>query len=366
MAQTTGTRTRWTVDGAGPIQLKRVTDLLSTLHGVARSTVELHGVTGAEEWSIVRRRFALTGPYTRDETTAATEAIDALGEAVGERFGWRVTRENAREIVEALAAAVAQGEKLRPVEDHRTTAEQEAADHAEREQVAKVAEAERERERAAGEARLAPILAKAKGAAALIVAEYHVDTSDLMSDYHANKTTRTVAIGARYGRREDFRQLHAAAARFAETAHLASEATLRAWLAERSPGADLGYIAKDAGEHRENYSMGRGNYLSDHGWDGAGTGWVVKSWPLGNEWRRTHMYGLEDAMPAASSEAPEGDGPSVTASTVRTGYVEVRFAAKPEPEVIAGLKGAGFRWALRSRCWYGPAARCPYPVPEAG
>ena len=73
--------------------------------------------------------------------------------------------------------------------------------------------------------------------------------------------------------REDFRALRAAAATF-------------------GPTKDLGPEAPKDIEHRDNYSMGRGNYLSDHGWDGMGTGWVVKSYDIGNDfWHVT-----EDAI----------------------------------------------------------------------
>jgi len=40
------------------------------------------------------------------------------------------------------------------------------------------------------------LVAKAPaGAKALVFAEYHEDTSDLMTDYHGSVVTRTVAIG---------------------------------------------------------------------------------------------------------------------------------------------------------------------------
>ena len=57
-------------------------------------------------------------------------------------------------------------------------------------------------------------------AQALIVAELAQDDCDSQTDYFATKTLRTVAIGWRTGKREDFRQLRKAAAGFPETAHL--------------------------------------------------------------------------------------------------------------------------------------------------
>lgn len=51
----------------------------------------------------------------------------------------------------------------------------------------------------------------------------------------------------------------------------------------------------------------------------------------------------------------------------RAGVAEVRHAAKPDEEARAALKRHGFRWAIRSRCWYGPAsalAALGLPAPE--
>ena len=62
---------------------------------------------------------------------------------------------------------------------------------------------------------------------------------------------------------------------------------------------------------------------------------------------------------AESVAGVEVDGATVRPSTVRAGYVEVVHGSKPAEEIRAELKGAGFRWALRSRCWYGPTDRLP-------
>ena len=59
---------------------------------------------------------------------------------------------------------------------------------------------------------------------------------------------------------------------------------------------------------------------------------------------------------------------STTEATVRLGtrpgYVEVIFPARPTPAVLTELKAAGFRWALRSRCWYGLRDRLPTEYQE--
>jgi hypothetical protein len=59
-----------------------------------------------------------------------------------------------------------------------------------------------------------------------------------------------------------------------------------------------------------------------------------------------------------------GEGVTVRPGT-REGFIEVRFSAKPPLEIRSELKGSGFRWAKRSRCWYGPAERLPKRYGEA-
>jgi hypothetical protein len=145
-----------------------------------------------------------------------------------------------------------------------------------------------------------------------------------------------VAIGWRFTAREDFRALHAAAAAFPETAHLGT------------PGED---------EHRDNYSMGAGNYLSDHGGAHSGTGWVVRSAGLPCRW----VSLTEDAIPEPGAGRAAAPGPVAGAGGVtvspsslgREGVVEIRFAERPADDVLAALRLRGFRWARGNRCWYG-------------
>lgn len=49
----------------------------------------------------------------------------------------------------------------------------------------------------------------------------------------------------------------------------------------------------------------------------------------------------------------------VTPSTVKPENVEIRFAVKPDADVRAELKAAGFRWMARDACWYGPRVSLP-------
>jgi len=74
-------------------------------------------------------------------------------------------------------------------------------------------------------------------------------------------------------------------------------------------------------------------------------------------------------QPAPVAATAEVNGATVRPSTVRAGYVEIVHPAKPEQPIREELKAAGFRWAIRSRCWYGPAEALPSryaPAPQPG
>lgn len=269
---------KWQNISAGPRQVKDLQKAMGALQWEGKNHDEITGVVGGEER---RSTFAGMCEPPRAEVTALDEAIRA-------RYDHQITRENVRAIIADYEAALPEARKSRPVVDSRRSAD-EAADLA-----AKMAAqtAEREAREAAQNAILEQVMAKAPpGAKALIYAEYHEDTSDLMTDYHGSRTTRTVAIGFRTGSREDFRQLRAAAAAFPETAHMASDETLAEW-----EQANRERVYRRL-EHRENYSMGGGNFLSDHNSSDSGSGWVVKSRDFPCQW----VSLTEDAIPAAPS-----------------------------------------------------------------
>lgn len=339
---------KWQAD-IGPRQLKDLQRAMRELNREAATHDELTGVVGgAEHRSTYWVPFG--GGYRPE--------VAALDEAIRERFSYQVTRKNVRDVIQAYADALPEAAKSRPTVDNRRSQAEDT------ELQAKISEREAgyQAKRDAEAALLEQVLAKAPaGAQALIVAQLMEDQSDTQTDYFSNKTVRSVAIGFRTGKREDFRQLHAAAARFPETAHLADEIAFSLWLGEDGPE----YLRRDGTEHRDNYSMGKGNYLSDHGWDGAGSGWVVKSYTLPATWARL----TEDAVPE-QPEPPRGNGffdqhgtwvpqaapGEVTVSEGRNGNTEVRFPEAPAAEVRKGLKDHGFRWNGRDMCWYGKDA----------
>jgi len=341
---------KWQNISAGPRQVKDLNRAIGALRSEGQSHDEITGVIGGDE-----RRTTLISMCE-----PARAEVTALEEAIRTKYGHQVTRENVRAIIADYEAAMPGARKSRPVEDNRRSPEEDAG------LKAKIAarDAEYQAQRDAGNAVLTAVMAKAPaGAKALIFAEYHEDTSDLMTDYHGSRTTRTVAIGFRSGSREDFRQLRAAAARFPETAHMASEDALAAWHEAN------GYRRHDQDtlEHRGNWSMGGGNYLSDHDAASYGTGWVIRS----RDFPCSYVGLTEDAIPAAPIAPKSGNGfydqrgnwipqagtggaVTVSPSSLgREGVVEVRFADKPAADVLEGLKARGFRWARGNRCWYG-------------
>lgn len=94
-------------------------------------------------------------------------------------------------------------------------------------------------------------------AKAVIVAEFHEDVSDSMTDYYNSSVKRVVLLAWSKHTRNLFSEMRKAAAKFGETTHLAT--------------------ADKTAEHRENYSMGRGMFLQS----GSGySGWRVEKWNL--------------------------------------------------------------------------------------
>ena len=331
MSDTATVSQKWRNVSAGPRQVKDANRAISALRSEGTAHDEITGVIGGEEhsWSYM----SLMSPPRAE--------VAALDEAIRAKYGHEITRENVRAIIADYEAALPEARKSRPVEDNRRSADEEAKRNAVAAERATAEKAERD----ARDAVLNAVMAKAPaGVKALIVAEYRVDASDPMTDYFASRTQRTVAIGWRHSSREDFRALHAAAAQFTETAGV------------------------EFTEHRDNHSMGAGNYLSDHGWAGAGSGWLIKSADLPCKW----VHVTEDALPERSAATEGGNGfydqrgnwipqadssggaVTVSPSSLgREGVVEIRFAERPADDVITGLKAHGFRWARGNRCWYG-------------
>jgi hypothetical protein len=310
---------KWENVDAGPRQITHVERAMSALLREGATHDELTGVVGGQEHRSTL--WAIMSPPRAE--------VVALDLAIRERYGYKITRANLAGIIGDYAEALPEAIKSRPTEDNRRTPEQDA----ERRAIVAKKDAEYKARQDAHDAVMAQVMVKAPaGAKALIVAEYHEDASDTQSDYYNTKVLRTVAIGFRFSSREDFRALSAAAARFPETA------------------------AVTFTEHRDNHSMGAGNYLSDHGGAHAGTGWLIRSRTL----PARHADLTQDAIPdtptpvTAGAPVTSAGGVTVRPSSIgRAGVVEIVFNEKPSDEVRDSLKAHGFRWARGNQCWYG-------------
>lgn len=331
---------KWT-SSAGPRQTKAVSEAINKLNW--RGKTQLHITDHGQHEST-----PFCGAVSEDCQTAMQQ--------IGERFAWTVTRENYREVVAAFEAATKS--LVLPVVDNRSTPEE----RAERERIRMENERQDAERKAAVESSKSSLSPKVPAwADALIVAELDEDDSDLMTDYHNHKTTRHVLIGFRKGKREDFRQLRAAAAQFPETAHLgpgkddwtvmiyaeedkgqnvyrrreiwrddsyqarhfhteaeAKEAIEAAIVVARQKAAEemarsgsrvveldeclYGYdLCCESVEHRENWSMGGGNYLKASGRHSSG--WKVRSRDLSELNRGAFEDGLPAAAPTAEQSA---------------------------------------------------------------
>ncbi len=174
-------------------------------------------------------------------------------------------------------------------------------------------------------------------AKALIVAERHVDESDIMTDYFHHSTAETIILAWSTHTKDIFSEMRKAAAMIPETEHLVNAST--------------------EAEHREKYSMGGGYYLKD-GWTNQ-SGWCVrkeKKWR--DEWPENFYASLADrcvfseAKQEEKTEAPQhNDAPVIRRNEEKNG-IEVVFPDKPEKSVIEKLKSLGFRWSQNQGLWW--------------
>jgi len=372
---------KWTTQ-AGPKQTKAVSKAINDFDWESKTYQEVYGTKGVDEHtSTLTQMFG-----------GAREDAAPLMVAIYEKHQGLITRENYGLIERDIRAAIETLKASRPVKDARRDPEEVAETNA------LCAEREAVRDAAAAVKKVvtdAVLAKKPAGAAALIVAIETVDDSDMMTDYHGEHTTKTVAIGWRFSSREDFKALRAAAGAYEPTAHLGvgkGDYFVRAvWMGDTEhqagQAAPCGYeldtvhyttraeaeaavaasveemtlsfeggkgtveyrIEENQIEHRENYSMGKGNYLQSRR-----SGWRVKSVDV------AYVSGLdEDALPTAKvyesavSDSPvsESGGATITENVAKAG-IEIRFPAKPASEVLDRLKANGWRWSRFSSCWY--------------
>jgi hypothetical protein len=189
-------------------------------------------------------------------------------------------------------------------------------------------------------------------AKAVIIAELRQDECDFNSDYHGHSVKNVLILAFSKHTRNLFPEMRKAARNAPETLHL--------------------YDAPKDAEHRENYSMGGGNYLATQ--YRHASGWVVK---------KVSFYGVETAeekaeqmrigewrlpaapektkrkaptkAPAIVTETPTTE-PDTLASDVRINEekngIEVEFSDKPSQSTRDKLKSGGFRWSRKLGYWY--------------
>lgn len=329
---------KWANSGAGPVQVKRFNHALSELNWENNTYVELTGVIGLSERSSVCSM--LGGRDTRADVTAAQESI-------GERFNWTVTKENVKDILKALAEALATVQTNRPVHDNRTTPDAEAARQEAYTRTAAEAKAKAERSAAAFTARYGSgeKVTLQLGQMA-VLAQICYDNSDTMSDYFDRHTSLSQAF------------VLAIVPKQSETERLA----------RRGAAASPLLSAIDFEWHTEKYSMGHGNYLeSKESFElpaelqnlrtNYGTGDGVKR----AHWEITFTYVYRepvtlDAIAGFGQTEPKPtkapvDGVTVSENEEKDG-LEIRFPSKPSADVLDSLKAAGWRWSRFSQCWY--------------
>ena len=216
----------------GPRQAKAVNQAVRDFGWAAKAKTQLHGTEGKPETETRSSSVVLVGGTWRPDAKPRLDKIEAKYEGV-------VTKKNYQALIADIETEIAAMKADPVIEDCRITRAEED------ERAARMEEwnrKETERQAAAVECwkkldELVPLAAQA-----LIVAELHEDDSDSMTDYYASRTVRRVVIGYRLSKREDFRHLRRAAGEFEHTRHLGPDA-----------GAEI--------EHRDNYSMGAGNWL---------------------------------------------------------------------------------------------------------
>ena len=76
-------------------------------------------------------------------------------------------------------------------------------------------------------------------------------------------------------------------------------------------------------------------------------------------WRRARREHCAELATTGPTPIDSAAPPCILRPGRRPGIVELQFDAKPDAETRTALKGAGFRWAPSSGCWYGPEAALP-------
>ncbi len=124
--------------------------------------------------------------------------------------------------------------------------------------------------------------------------------------------------------------------------------------------------------HTENYSGGHGNYLMSDvqgrlpetvktyghvsgpswSWEVEFDGWTKAPYPVFKGYPGTVAQPTSGNTGAANGESHAGNGGGTVRRNLEHDGIEVVFPAKPAADILAGLRGLGFRWSPRQSLWY--------------
>ena len=311
-------------------KLKELSHWLLEPTRIQKRMIELRGIIGKPETEDRTTFEVLVGGNSMPEVAARMLTV-------AEKYDWTVTRDNADAIIADCKLAYEDLKHLTPVKDLRITYEQhnqQLEERLAREETARLNAIEQNRVANENRKRLDAIMPL--GAKRVIFAEHDVDDCDIMTDYFSSHTDQWAVIGFIFSAREDFAAMRAAAGSF-------------------EPTKDLGPDAPASVEHRDNYSMGAGNYLKTGGTNS--NGWRVRSHRLpvhDSLINREILFAYTPPVRPVSETPAAGNNPdAVTVSrNVEKDGIEIRFPGKPSESIRAGLKARNWRWSRFSSCWY--------------
>ncbi len=352
-----------TINPAGPIQVSRFNKATRNLSSQHATTRTLYGIIGKKQTP----GAAWESDCEHESNTLAMfsalrrEDVAKVQNDIGERYDWTVSKANVGKIIVDIEAAMPALVAARPTTDKRQTKEQRDAENAQhaidRQESNKAQAAKTDNKRAVcvaayGSGETVTLQSGQVG----IVAKLCFDNSDSQSDYFDSHASLSIPflVGILRGRAETESEARRA---ISGLAGLSDEQHGWEWKTEK-------------------WSMGHGNYLTGSKVEvpeevgalrvGYGGGAIKQGhWEIqfctqsDNADKHTFDtfkgYGerKQPETPASGQgeSAAGGSGATVSKNEEHQG-VEVRFEAKPTPDVLSRLKSAGFRWSMRNRVWY--------------
>jgi hypothetical protein len=381
---------KWTSE-AGPRQTKEVDQAFGKIRWEASTYTELSGIKGGEEH---RRSYTVICGGGREDCSKALVAI-------GQQFNWTITRANYKEIIQAVDVALVDLVKNRPVKDQRQSPEEQA------DIVRKNLEAQQAREKRASawEDRVSTAVINKRNDFPWVESKRHGESDHAWVGRNIRAELARVYPGTAFSVKTDYghayvrwelgptqHEVKALLGKYEEwTREQDGEETeeriqqraehaavtrliggLRYISESRSiPQPIIEAVAKLLCEHKGIEFKG----LDQKGLvDGESPGDHLSDWA----WRLCHRTSwpssYAEPVKVEHDDCPDdtycfwklifgNKGVTPMPATVSAGGVqisrndqhdgvEIRFPSRPAPEVLARIKGAGFRWSMRSHVWY--------------